>query len=236
MEPMYRISVTTLEKFRRYMCEESSFDSEASLIESIKGLFTGNDKTKFGGAYHELIEGKYQYAGGLFKSGDFIFSKEQAEPALYYREQHPLMVHEMTISKVYDTLYWPIQVGGRLDGIEGIEIRDIKTKFRAFSVEEYLDSCQWKFYLDIQDLEVFWYDVFEVKGFDGLPNLSKQKFYSVYDEKKIKIIPHPAIHCLRYEGMDHDLISLINSFLEYMHNRNLLTYLKPALQYEDFIF
>jgi hypothetical protein len=87
---MFRISVTTLEKFRRYMAGVSAFDTEESLIESIKGIFKGNDKTRFGNAYHELIEGKYVCPDqDLYQVGGHHFSAAQARPAVAYKMNQP---------------------------------------------------------------------------------------------------------------------------------------------------
>ena len=150
---MKRISVTTLEKFRRYMAETSSFDTEESLIESLKGLFKGNDKTKFGSACHKIVEGEYIGHEGevavVIDNEVFVFHKEQYTPYLDYRIAHPLMIHEMPVQKVYETAFGPIQVTGRIDGIEGCVVRDLKNRFRALSDSDYTESCQWKFYLEM---------------------------------------------------------------------------------------
>jgi hypothetical protein len=224
---MYRVSVTTIEKFRRYMTEASAYDTEEALVESLKGLFTGNDKTKFGGAYHKVIEGDFIEISGQVKvkekENDFVFTPEQAKPALDFRKAHPFMIHEMDVKKVYETAFFPIQVSARVDGIEGSQIHDAKTKFRALSsVNEYVDSCQGKFYLDILGLDVFHYNIFEIKGFDGL--IGKSPFHF----KDVQIIRHEPITCARYEYMDLDLHTLLNDFLEYLHNRNYVSLLKPA--------
>ncbi len=230
---MYRISVTTLEKFRRYMKGVSSFDTEESLIESLKGLFTGNDKTKFGSAYHKIIEGEFKSdTNSVFVISDnvlFSFTEQQAAPALKFRNDHPLMVHEMSISKMYDTAFFPIQVGGRIDGIEGREIRDTKTKFRSIDVLEYMDSSQWKFYLDMLDIDIFWYDLYEIRRFNDLPNTN-----TIIIPEEVQVIYHQPIKCDRYENMHDDLTSLLNDFLDYMHHKNFLHLLKPALIQETF--
>ncbi len=227
---MQRISVTTLEKFRRYMASTSPFDTEESLMETIRGLFKGNDKTEFGTAYHSAVEGKFQPVPDgsqiLYQVNDFMFSLDQIAPALRYREEHPLVVQEMTISKIYQTNYFPIQVSGRIDGIEGCQIRDVKTKFRYPKTDEYVDSYQWRFYLDMMELDTFYYDIFEVEGFDQLP-MTKPYFIDV------DVTAHPEIPCLRYSNLHRDVMSLLNLFLDYVHNREILHLLKPAITVEE---
>ncbi len=226
---MNRISVTTLEKFRRMMDGTSSFDTEESLVASLKGEFTGNDKTMFGSAYHEMVEGKFENGGDMFKVGDFIFSTEQAAPAINYRDAHRHMQHELPIRKVYETVLGSIQVTGRIDGVEGGDIRDVKTKFRAPADADYTDSYQWRFYLDMLEADTFYFDLFEIKGFIQLPAQSP------YYMPELLIIPHEPLKCIRYEAMEADCLQLLTDFLAYLDFRNFNHLLKPALTNEDFI-
>lgn len=227
---MKRVSVTTLEKFRRYMAEVSSYDTEESLIESLKGIFKGNDKTKFGSAYHKIIEGEYRTQGQdlvVIEEDIFLFKKYQYLPALKFREAHPHMTHEIAARKEYNTRFGLIQLSGRYDGIEGLIVDDIKTKFKSVSVQEYVDSCQWKFYLSMLGLNVFRYDIFEIQGFEGFA-----KSPHVIDPS-IKIIAHEPIECIRYDGMEDEIKILLNLFFEYIDNRGFWNFLKPAILEED---
>lgn len=214
------------------MEEVSPVDTEESLIQTLSGEFVGNDKTKFGTAYHSLIEGDYIFnrEEKSFKVGDFVFSSEQAYPGLSYKASHQSMVHEMVASKIYETKYGQIQVSGRIDGIEGLFVRDIKTKFRTPKDQEYRDSLQWRHYLIMLGLDIFFFDLFEVRGFEALP------FNPPYQFGEVSIIPHEPIECNRYEGMEDDVLNYLNLFLDYVHLKNFHHYLKPALEHEDFIF
>ncbi|MBX3253947.1 MAG: hypothetical protein KF862_07375 [Chitinophagaceae bacterium] len=226
---MQRIAATTLEKFRRCVNNASPFDTEESLIDSIKGLFAGTSKTRFGGAYHKIIElgdkllTMHEGQSG-FLSDNHFFTWAQAKPAVDYRNEHSLMVHEMEIRKMYSTSYGDFQVSGRIDGIDGRIVRDAKTKFRQVSVSEYMHSIQWKVYLDVLGLDVFYYDVFEVRRFKettGSP--------LIYD---CDIIPHDPIKCERYDNMESEIVTTLNQFLEYVYSKNLNGFLKPALEEE----
>lgn len=230
---MNRISVTTLESFRRYVEEVSSWDTEEKFIESLSGEFKGNDKTEFGTAYHSLIEGDwktYDKNDDSLEVGDFIFSWDQAEPGLLYKKAHLNMVHEMVVSKTFETKRGPIQVSGRVDGIEGISIRDIKTKFRAPKDQEYIDSLQWKAYLIMMELDIFYYDIFEVKRFDTLP------IQKPYTFPEVMIMPPIEIECLRYDRMEQDFQYYLDLFMDYIYVKNFNHFLKPAKEHEDFIF
>jgi hypothetical protein len=222
---MYRISVTSLEKFRRYMNEVSPFDTEESLIHALSGTFKGNDKTKVGEAFHKLIEGEFVEQGKMFLADEILFTNEQASVAFKFRQEHPIMIHEVSLYKVYETAYGPIQVSGRVDGLKGMQIHDHKCKFRNVKWKEYTDSIQWKIYLDIMNVDTFLYNVFEVKGFLRLPTSSPFEL-----GQDVMFIPHEPMHCLRYSTMQDDIGSLLNEFLAYIHNRNLFHYLKPAVE------
>lgn len=226
---MLRISTTTLEKFRRYIHDVSLLDTEESLIESLMGAFTGNEKTMVGTAFHSLIEGKYTRWNDYYIADNIMFTQEQASGALNFKEQHPAMVHEVTINKVYETAYFPIQVTGRIDGIEGVQVHDHKTKFRNIDWHEYLDSIQWRIYLDQLNADIFWYNVFEVKGFEAL--IGSQSFTL----PEVEFISHEPLKCTRYVAMEDDITALLNSFLEYIHDRKFLHLLKPASESYNFL-
>jgi hypothetical protein len=225
---MKRISVTTLEKFRRYLVEASPFDTEANLIESLKGLFTGNDKTKTGSAYHKIIEGEYEQTNGIvFVTADklrFAFTPGQAKPALDFRKAHPSMANEIDVRAIYETNFGPIQISGRVDVLEGATCRDIKTLYRSLSESEYTDSIQWKFYCDMLGINQFYYDVFEFRGFDQLPSAE-----IMYIGKDVDVIYHDPIGCLWYPDAKQECQSLLNLFLDYINNRNFFHLLKPAM-------
>lgn len=214
---MYRISVTTLEKFRRFTVEASPYDTEAALIETIKGIFLGNDKTRTGEAFHGLIEGEYSSEANGFLSKGILFTPTQARPAFEFKKLHPSMIHEINVRKVYLIPGHEIMITGRMDGLEGIQIRDTKTKFRSIDMQEYADSYQWRFYLDMVELDVFYYDVFEVKGFEALPLRPDVQFCD------------PETLCLyRYDSMQEDCLTLLNDFMKYIHDRNFYHLLKQV--------
>jgi hypothetical protein len=234
---MFRISVTTLEKFRRYMAGVSPFDTEEALIESIKGIFKGNDKTRFGSAYHELIEGKYVCPDrDRYQVGDYLFSGTQASPAVLYKMNHMIMVHELPYSCIFKTNYFYIQVTARIDGMEGACVRDVKTKFRDVAVQEYLDSYQWRYYLHMTGLDHFFYDVFQVTGFDQVLKRSLMLDPAKIFQESIQVQEPVEIHCKRYDGMQQELTTLLNDFLDYIHSRNLLCFLKPANEINELNF
>ncbi len=219
-----------IEKFRRFMTEASPYDTEEALIETIKGIFLGNDKTKTGAAFHKLIEGDYKRQDDLYIADNIAFLPDQAEPALDFKNEHPLMVHEVNIKKDYIIGPYSIRVTGRVDGLEGINIHDSKTKFRSIKYQEYIDSYQWRFYEDILDLDNCFYDLFEVIGFEDLRGSTPYKLPGVF------FIPHEPLQCVRYADLEQDCIRLLTEFMNYIDTRNFYHLLKTVTVNETAIF
>lgn len=204
------------------MNEVSSFDTEEALIETIRGIFIGNDKTRVGGAYHSIIEGKYRFdaAKGLYHADDIIFTAEQALPAREFKRAHAGMIHEVLIRKIYHVRDKRILVSGRVDGLEGASIRDTKCKFRDPDFGEYLDSYQWRFYLDMLELDSFFYDLFEVRGFEALQGNAP------YFLPDVEFLPAEALYCHRLDYLHESCLQLLQEFMDYIEAKNFYHYLK----------
>jgi len=213
-----------IEKFRRFMDGVSARDTEEELLQTIKGVFLGNDLTRTGGAYHKIIEGEAEVADdGLIAESDGVriyFTAEQAEPAIEYKRRHISMIHEVPVKKVYDTQIGPVLVSGRLDGAEGLEIRDVKCKFGLLKLEEYPDSYQWRFYLDMGDVPAFFYDFFQFAGFDSLRGPQPYQLAGVMVADPI------TLPLYRYDRMHDDCQQLLGEFIDYLEFRKLFGFLK----------
>ena len=125
MKPLLR--VTQLEAFRKYI-EQNDYDNyeitEQSVIDSITGVFTGNEYTKIGSAFHKIVEEGTPKCDKV-ETGERTFlyyGKEQKEPvpcgmsfdiegekvvldvsqckvALDYRNEYPNAFHEIRLYK-----------------------------------------------------------------------------------------------------------------------------------------
>ena len=250
----YRVSVTLLEKFRRYQVADDSntWDTEQSVIDQLTGVFTGNEKTRVGSAFHKLIEdGKpemvvCQGEESFHLSQGHLFTEQQANVAYDYKKAHAAMFCEVPAGKFYHTQQANFYLSGKVDGIEGVRIRDAKTKYSTPDAQSYIDSCQWKFYLDILGLKTFFFDVFEVKSWpkDGLTTTLVRKsdpvimgdefdgvsegIEQVVDLAKLRIMEPLEISCFAYPTMQRDLQDLLNAFAVWVNERNLWHLLKPA--------
>lgn len=230
-QPKPTIRVTTIEAFRRYLAN-GDYDryeiTEQSVIDSVTGKFEGNVYTHIGSAFHSIVENGRETPMKAVEGGALMFiagnevhlSLDQIQVALDYRDEHPLAFHEIRLCKDYGRAI----VTGCADMIDGVEIRDIKTKYSAPSDKEYIDSCQWRYYLDIFGADVFHFDLFVFNGYN--------KDKHGYDVSSLELTRHtPPITCYRYPEMESDNILLLNQFLDWVEARNLTKYLiNPKIQ------
>ena len=222
------VRVTTIEAFRRFIQGASIYSTEENLLETLTGKFIGNEYTRIGTSFHKIIEcgdvsKKVNFASlgefSLIKIDEFdvIFNQQQIDTALEYKSENKGCFHELRTSKKYLIDGIEIEVSGGLDLLLGNLIRDIKTKYSSLrSIEDYTNSYQWRFYLDLFEMEEFCYDIFEFKGY--------KKERDLYDVSKLQLVRHEPITCIWYAGMQRDIEKLLSQFIEYLQFRNL-TYL-----------
>lgn len=223
-QPKPTIRVTMIEAFRRYLAN-GDYDryeiTEQSVIDSVTGKFEGNTLTRIGTAFHHIAELGEDYGAPIEDGWQFDIeghevrmSDAQRQVALDYSREHPFAFHEIRWRKDYGQAI----VTGCADMIDGLEIRDIKTKYSAPSDKDYIDSCQWRYYLDIFGANVFHFDLFVFQGYD------KEKHG--YDVRPLELTRHtPPITCYRYPQMESDNIRLLNEFMDWAEARDLIKYL-----------
>lgn len=233
------VRVTQLEQFRRYMSGDYDYVTEQSVIDAVTKEFKGNPYTYIGTAFHRIVEEgtpkcevaeagtrTFTYYGKLMEEavprGRFFdvdgfkvgLDVSQIKVAINYREQYPDAFHEIRLYKDYGRAF----VTGCADMVDGVEIRDIKTKYSPINDEDYIHSVQWRYYLELFGTDVFHFDLFVFYGYKlnthgcdvrGLP-LTRYE---------------PAITCYRYDGMEQDNLNLLNQFMDWIELRGLTEYL-----------
>ena len=218
MQPL-NIRVTQLEKFRRFICEVSEFETEESLMETLTGKFEGNEYTRIGTAFHLIIEqGNYccdESMNNVYIGENLIkFNKSHINIALNYKDSIKGCFHEIWTNKTYNINGTELNISGCADVILGNQIRDIKTKYSYLkNIADYTDSIQWKLYCDIFELPEFYFDVFEFKGYD------KEKHG--YDVSALTLVKHEPIHCIEYSSMQKDIQYLLAEFIEFVRFRKI---------------
>lgn len=216
------VRVTMIEAFRRYLAngEHDYYEiTEQSVIDSITGEFKGSEYTRIGTAFHKVVEvGNPTCCKKVDNGYEFdieghsvLLDYNQCQIGLDYRNEHPSAFHEVRRYKDYGRAI----VTGCADMIDGIELRDIKTKYSAPSDKDYIDSCQWRYYLDIFNADVFHFDLFVFEGY----KIDKHG----YDVRGLGLKRHtPPITCYRYPDMEADNLALLNTFMDWAESRKII--------------
>lgn len=218
---MKLIRVTQIEKFNRYMREASAYDTEQSVIDGISGTFKGNEYTYIGTAFHKLVEGDYsnieRIEGGRAITIDdgytILMDVEQCKVAREYADSMPLAFHEHRMYEVINVDGEYYCITGCADILNGLYIRDIKTKYSYISDEDYINSFQWRMYLQLFNADRFTFDLFLFNGYN--------KDKNGLDVRGIPIVKHDPIECIRYKNMETDNIQLISEFVRWAKSRGV---------------
>lgn len=151
---MIRLSVSDLETWRYWK------DNEDSTLDELVARLTKKEpptpQMAAGAAFAKLMEhAKTGSDLDLVKidGWEFAFALE-ASIALP-------PVRELKAEVVYETPSGLVTLVGKVDGIDG-KIHDQKAT-ESFDAERYLDSLQWRAYLDMFKAKEFVYDIFKVK-------------------------------------------------------------------------
>lgn len=229
------VRATQLEKFRRWISDKYEYETEQGVIDSITGEFKGNAYTWIGTAFHSIVEtGKhktekvdagertYIYYGKEQKESvpcgrkfnidgnDVILDIPQCKVALEYRNEHPHALHE--VREFMD--FGEVIVTGQADMIDGLEIRDIKTKYSYPSDIDYIDSAQSHIYMQMFGADTFHYDLFIFEDY----KIEKHGT----DVRGINLMRYdPPITVCRYNGMEEDNLRLIGEFVDWAKHKNV---------------
>lgn len=236
---MKLIRVTQLESFRKYLEGNEDKDrfitTEQDVIDGLTGVFTGNEYTRIGSAFHRIVEGN---TDGVEKIGEgyrtfLYYGKEVQEPvpagrkfnidgydvcldiaqckvALNYKNEYPDVFHEIREFMEYEG----IMVTGCADIIDGFTIRDIKTKYSEPNDSDYINSAQWKFYMEMFGADTFHFDLFVFDGY-------KKEKHGM-DVRGLPLTRYnPPITCYYYNGMYEDNRRLVREFIKWAKYREV---------------
>lgn len=185
MTDIMTASVSIIESFRWW---EQSEQDWTEFLEHMTAPQT--PQMKAGQVFHSCLEhaapAEYEYFERDGYSFDF---------APDFDGEIPLgQIHEIPCSK----LYGPLLVRGRVDDILGNVATDYKVTFSSFDAEKYLESYQWRLYLDMISADVFTYQVFEM--YDGAA-------LNCYTVKKLH-----TLRQYRYPNLHSDCARLVSEF------------------------
>lgn len=220
------IRVTSLDQFMKYATEAfNGWYTIDKLIEYLTEPYTPKKEVDAGTLIHALIEfgpDKYNNGDGTFTLFDvsidssLTLTKEVLQPILDYRSSLPTSyVHEASVAKWYTFGEWRVRLSGKIDGINGLRLKETKTKNKTPKRDDYFDSMQWRAYLEmLPDAQGVDYNVFQIKN----------KYRS---DDIDKIILHKYTFD-RSSSRPHYVEDMLNRFVKFIIDQNLVEYFQPS--------
>lgn len=141
--------VSNIEAFRRWR------ENEDQTAEDLVRYITVSEPTEAmlaGTAFHKALELASEGEHATLHGNGYTFHLPDSSTV-----ELPA-VRELRAYRQYGGL----NVAGQVDGLHGRIVVDHKTTARC-DPERYLAACQWKYYLDIFEADVFRWHIFEIK-------------------------------------------------------------------------
>lgn len=211
---MLRISVTTLESFRRLIRTE--YGSEAELIASIKGQpFEPSWQMNAGRAWDDALwlpaDETREVAGTSFgRWGKYWFNLAAVQYANKLLGLGVWQIKEVEVMHVGGRRL-PVQVVAHADHVRGLEITDNKARFGTVDLSSYEHSLQWRFYLHIHQAASFRYAVWHFFDPDG------GNYCDLKESMTVRFWNYPA--------MAEDCHRWLIEFLAWADDKDLFVYL-----------
>lgn len=185
---MLRLRVTELEAFRVWRKDEEL--DAGWLFTRLLGQEPPSDAMQAGTAFHSALEcaGEGDLTTLAYGKYRFDFACDSIVPIS--------TVKELEIEKQYGDLL----VTGHVDGLIGKEVVDYKTTGQ-FDPDRYMNSYQWRYYLDILEADRFRWEIFVISEF-GQPFC-----YSVRQ--------HHTLIQARYPGLHEDCERLAREYVDF---------------------
>lgn len=164
------LHVTDLDSFLWYNTIESMSADE--LVGRLKRTSPPNESMLAGTAWHDVLENPPDEITEIERNGFKFIIECDAEITIP-------QIREIRANKHYLIDGIDVVLTGGCDGVTGNKISDHKLTFNP-KPENYLDSYQWRSYLDIYNAGVFQYNIYHgVKKPDAIyiKNVSSMQFY-----------------------------------------------------------
>lgn len=251
---MLRISVTTLEQFRKYIDSDirkvwnratESFDeypmvTEEKLLDNITNPDYSTTSTDLGTAFHEILEEPhkawYRYEEQFGELKDFLSENGTIFPYNIIDKVYELIDYnfpfEVKQTKIFLINDEEIELVAKIDQFEGLMVNEHKTKWGSITWGKEDNGEQFPKIWDPFEYEEYcrscqwklYLQIFEAIAV-------KYKVFSLAidktDNHTLKLIDTHQFELYPYEGMEDYTKSLIEQFVEYIHLRQLEEYFKP---------
>lgn len=177
---MIRISASDLESLRYWKNDEDS--TLEDLLRRLRHEEPPSEQMEAGRAFAKFMEHarEAEVQSAEIDGWEFFFDLEA--------EMKISPIRELKAEVVYETPYGPVTLVGMVDGLHGLMVVDQKLTGR-WDPEKYMDSLQWRCYLDMFKAKRFRYDIFVGK----------------YAGRRITITEYHPMDFWAYPGMEQDV-------------------------------
>lgn len=151
-----------------------------------------NDNMRRGTAWHDILENPPDTIEAVERDGFKFIVDCDAEITLP-------QIREIREKKAYCASGVEVTLSGKCDGITANIVKDHKFTFKP-NPENYLESFQWKAYLDIFDADVFEYIIYHGYARGNMVTIKNVSTMRLY----------------RYPGMVDDILSGVSELIEFI--------------------
>ena len=170
-----RVRVTNLDAFRIWKGTEGL--DLGWLMSRLEDKTEPSEAMKAGTALHKALEEACEMEVGTLAIGDYRFD---------FNCECQVVLPTIRESELRGQ-YGDIEVVGHIDGQIGNMVVDYKST-ETFDPEHYMESYQWRLYLDMSGCDVFLYHIFVLREF-GPPGC-----YEVRETHQLKQYRYPELH------------------------------------------
>jgi hypothetical protein len=194
---MIRISATQLESYRRWLLNDESTNDD--MIDFLLKRTAPSNAMLAGAAFHKVLENaKYNDELNVVEQDGFKFDLSALNCEIALPEAKEFKLEKQTIINGE-----PVTFVGVVDAIKINEIFDHKLTSRA-DAESYIDSVQWRCYLDWFDCDKFTYNLFQC--------------YKPANQDVYLIKSFLPVSFYRYDNMEADVREIASSFINFVKN------------------
>lgn len=200
---MIRMSVTELESFRYWKGKDDP--DTAELIADLSRKLEPTPQMEAGQALAKFFETTKEGEVYAHDVDGWTFDFGALD-----HEFHVPPFREVKGEKLYETPSGPVTLVGKVDGLDAKVVHDEKLTER-WDAEKYLDSLQWRAYLDMFGADKFVYDVFVAK-YEKRDGVIVGKVVEIKDYQPFPLYRYPRI-ALDVRAAVVELAEVIVNFL-----------------------
>lgn len=178
-----RVSATDIDAYRRFLSPPEGMEIELDeLLRQLRRQEPPSEAMMAGSAFHKLLENAAPVVGEL--------SEAEVDGFRFFFDFDGALdlpkIREMKATRDYDIDGCTITVVGKVDGVHGHRIEDHKLTSR-YDAERFLNSYQWRIYLDIFEANEFRWNIFEGRE-------AQSKRYVISHFHQLRTYIYPEMH------------------------------------------